>query len=326
MKKSLLISFLFCLLSIPSVFAQDKTLTLEDAVIGQWRDLYPENIRGLSWIPETDHLSWLEDNTLVHSSAKSDEINPIITLEELNNLLDLEDNKLKGFPQASWIKPTTLIFSHNHQWFIIDPFKKELIRSTKLNPQARNTDYCQANQHIAYTLDNNLFIQSFSGKTTDITRDEDQGIVNGQEVHRREFGIHTGTFWSPNGNKLAFYRKDERMVSDYPLVDIESRIAGHQPIKYPMAGMKSHHVTIGVYDLESGDTLFLDTGQPRDQYLTNVAWGPEEKYIYVAVLNRDQNHMKLNRYDAESGQLDRSLFDSSRIDGICQQKMITGSR
>lgn len=108
-------------------------------------------------------------------------------------------------------------------------------------------------------------------KVVEVTADQDKGIVNGQSVHRNEFGISKGTFWSPNGNKLAFYRMDERMVTDYPIVDVTARTAVANPIKYPMAGMKSHEVTVGVYNPSTGKTVFLQTGTPKDKYLTNLA-------------------------------------------------------
>jgi dipeptidyl-peptidase-4 len=142
-----------------------------------------------------------------------------------------------------------------------------------------------------------------------VTNDTDPGIVNGKAVHRVEFGIYKGIFWSPKGNYLAFYRKDETMVTDYPLVDIDTRIAEEKDIKYPMAGMKSHEVTLGVYDINNERIHFINTGEPKDQYLTSVTWSPDEQFIFIALLNRDQNHLKLNKYDALTGQLVKTLFE-----------------
>ena len=120
--------------------------------------------------------------------------------------------------------------------------------------------------------------------------------MNGKSVHRDEFGITKGTFWSPKGTLLAFYRMDQTMVTDYPLIHITERPAKEELIKYPMAGMTSHEVTVGVYNPTTGKTVFLKTGEPRDHYLTNISWSPDEQYIFIAELNREQNHMKLNVY------------------------------
>ena len=98
------------------------------------------------------------------------------------------------------------------------------------------------------------------------------------------------------------------MVTDYPIIDWSQRPAKNVNIKYPMAGDKSHHVTIGVYNAETQSLVYLKTGEPAEQYLTNIAWSPDDKYIFVAVLNRGQNHMWLNKYDAATGNFIKTVF------------------
>ena len=136
-------------------------------------------------------------------------------------------------------------------------------------------------------------------------------IVYGQAVHRNEFGIYKGTFWSPKGNCLAFYRMDQSMVTAYPQVNTTTRIATLEPDKYPMAGMTSHKVTVGVYHIQSGKTVYLQAGDPTDRYFTNISWSPDEKSIYVIELNRDQNHSQLVRYNAETGAKEAMLFEET---------------
>ena len=123
--------------------------------------------------------------------------------------------------------------------------------------------------------------------------------------------INKGTFWSNNGTKLAFYRMDQGMVTDYPIIKWSERPAKVDLIKYPMAGDKSHHVTIGVYNTATQNTIWLKTGEPAEQYLTNIAWSPDDKYIYIAVVNREQNHMWLNQYDATTGDFIKTLFEQT---------------
>ena len=153
-----------------------------------------------------------------------------------------------------------------------------------------------------------MHILSPDGRNTIVTRETQDGIVCGQAVHQREFGITKGTFWSPKGSALAFYRMDERMVTAYPLVNIDTRCATPVPHKYPMAGMKSHEVTVGVYQVATGQTVWLETGLPKEKYLTNIAWSPDEKSIYIAELNREQNEMHLVRYSALTGKKEADLF------------------
>ena len=156
-----------------------------------------------------------------------------------------------------------------------------------------------------------MYLATSDGKDTAITNETKEGIVCGKSVHRDEFGITKGTFWSPKGTLLAFYRMDESMVTQYPLVDIDARIATAEPIRYPMAGMTSHKVTIGIYNPQTGKTVYLKTVDPTDRYFTNVSWSPDEKTIYVIELNRDQNHSQLIRYDAVTGEKEKVLYEET---------------
>ncbi len=304
---------LIVLLPISGV-AQEKLLTIEDAVIGQWRELYPERMRQLSWKADGDVYTFIEEQTLYHSSVDApDEKKEVFSLSELNKALkEAGLNEMRYIPAYRWVNDNEMAFQLGNAYVTFDVASKQITEHIAVADEAVNLDKNSTSGNVAYTVENNLFIQTADGEILTITDEKNLGIVNGQEVHRREFGINTGTFWSPNGKALAFYRKDETMVTDYPLVDVTARTAELNNIKYPMAGMKSHHVTVGVYNMESGETTFLKTGTPKDQYLTSVTWGPKGQYIYIAVLNREQNHMWLNKYSAETGDFVKTLFEEER--------------
>ena len=186
--------------------------------------------------------------------------------------------------------------------------KNKVVADYALKNNWANYDFCPATNNLAFTEGNNVHILSPDGRNTIVTRETQDGIVCGQAVHQREFGITKGMFWSPKGSALAFYRMDERMVTAYPLVNIDTRCATPVPHKYPMAGMKSHEVTVGVYQVATGQTVWLETGLPKEKYLTNIAWSPDEKSIYIAELNREQNEMHLVRYSALTGKKEADLF------------------
>ncbi len=149
-----------------------------------------------------------------------------------------------------------------------------------------------------------------------VERGDGYNVVLGESVHRNEFGINGGLFWSPKQSKLAFYRMDQSMVVDYPLVNTKAREAEPMPIKYPMAGMQSHWVTVGVYEPATEKLIYLNTCRDttvheREMYLTNIAWSPDEKYVYIAKVNREQNHMWLEQYDAATGAFVKVLFEET---------------
>lgn len=314
MKKNLL-NILFALSLASPILAQQKLLTMEDVVLNSRTSLAPKQLNQLVWIKESNEFSYVDVKndieTLVKGSPEKLERSAILSLLDLNvQLRNIKTDTLIKFPSIAWKDRDQLSFETNTQsiLYTISTKKLQAVPLPNLSDSAQNKDIESRTKTIAYTIENNLFVFK-DNKKYQITKDSEKNIVNGQSVHRDEFGIYKGTFWSPNGNLLAFYRMDQTMVTDYPVIDWTTRPAKADLIKYPMAGDKSHQVTIGVYNAEKQTTIFLKTGEPAEQYLTNIAWSPDEKYIYVVIVNRDQNYLRLNRYKAETGEFEKTLFE-----------------
>ncbi|MEE4257188.1 MAG: S9 family peptidase [Bacteroidales bacterium] len=308
MKNYTIIRIILVMLLPISLLAQQKELSIEDASYMN-RSLFPEYMSGLNWMGSTNYFVYNEDNSVMAAQANSYKPERLFGLEDINgNLKKLDADTLRRLPSFTWFDDKSGYFVAGNKVYIYNISSNQIREVNNYPAEAANTDLDANTYAMAYTIDNNLYI-AFEGRQIQVTNDEDPGIINGQTVHRNEFGISGGTFWSPRGNYLAFYRKDETMVSDYPLVDVNARVAETDNIKYPMAGMASHEVTLGVYDVGSGKTRFIKTGEPADQYLTCVTWGPDEQYIYIAILNRDQDHMRMNKYDIRTGNLVKTLFE-----------------
>ncbi|MCY1718737.1 DPP IV N-terminal domain-containing protein [Prolixibacteraceae bacterium Z1-6] len=295
---------LFVLLS-QIVFAQTKQMSLEDAVYGRYSYLMPKSINGFVWKNDAV-FTQIADSALVAETVKKAERSVVLTLEELNTITGAQ---LRNFPTYKWLKNGMLQINSANRYAVIDSEQKQVVYQIMLPKAAANAVFCEEGKFVTFTKGDDLYLAFSNGDVKQITTDGGNGIVNGQTVHRNEFGISGGIFTSPKGNYVAFYRKDESMVHDYPLVDFMAREAEYVPVKYPMAGLKSHHVTLGVYNIESGETTFLKTGEPLDHFLTNVAWSPDEKQIYMAELNREQNHMQLNCYAVATGDRMKTLFE-----------------
>ena len=236
----------------------------------------------------------------------------LFTLEELNFG---GKNYRVSVPQRwnySW-QEGKLILKDGDKTVQVDPATgkttdyQEPEKPNRPNPRGL-LEWCKASNAAAFLRDNNLWVRYADGHDVQLSEDGSREIVYGQSVHRDEFGIYKGTFWSNNGKKLAFYRMDQSMVADYPQVNTFKREAELEPDKYPMAGMTSHQVTIGIFDLETEKTVYLNVGDPTDRYFTNIAWGPDDKTLYLYELNRDQNHCTLDAYDVETGNKIRTLY------------------
>ncbi|HNQ13403.1 MAG TPA: DPP IV N-terminal domain-containing protein [Bacteroidia bacterium] len=307
-------------------YAQTKQLSLNDAVIKQRSTLAPASLKQLKWSERESAYMFVDSlQTLIVASAPDFIETKALSLDELNRLLNTNDeSKLKALPIIRLLSKNEIGFTHaNNDYHLHLSTKKLTFNFTRSVPDdAANMDENKLSD-LAFTLKNNLFILQKDATLHKLSNDdEDSGIVTGSSVHRDEFGIHKGTYWSPSGKNLAFYRMDESMVTTYPIYDLDSKPASYHLIRYPMAGSKSHQVSIGVYNIESKSTLFLNTGEPKEQYLTNIAWSPDEKIIYVAVINRDQNHMKLNAYSALDGSFIQTLFEEEESKYVHPQHAI----
>ncbi len=293
---------------------QDRMLTMDEAITGSTTTLRTKNLTQLQWIADTDSFSYIDSldgrfGLIIHEAGSADK-KLVLSLDSLNTLFKKSGIETGShWPVFNWINQNTFRFNSGQKYYnlTLDGTLPQL--AAEIPETAAGIDFCDDQSRAAYTIDHNLHIAFSPEMHVAVSSDGMDGLVYGQSVHRNEFGIFKGTFWSPKSNFLAFYRKDERMVSGYPLVDISQRPATTKMIRYPMAGMTSEQVQVGVYNLASGSVTYLQTGQPGDQYLTNITWSPDEKEIYVALLNRDQNHLRLVSYDPQTGQPLRTLFE-----------------
>jgi len=304
MKK--IFSFLFLFTFILG-FSQQTTLSLEDAVLGYQKGLYPASLTDLQWVGNSDSYVFQKDNSLIFTDAASNKVTKNISLSELQKNYP----ELKRFPRLMEISSNELVFTNKNFIETYNYYTQTKNASVQFDEAAENTEYNSKAKAIAYTLENNLFIGTASNPKIAVTNIEDKNMVSGQAIHRSEFGIVKGTFWSPEGNYLAFYQKDESNVTNYPLVDINTYPASLKNIKYPMAGQGSEIAKIGIYNLKTQQIVYLDIDTADEHYLTNLSWTPDEKYVLVAEINRGQNHVWYNRYNVSTGKKINTLFEET---------------
>lgn len=316
MKKT---SLLLLVLSASFSFAQ-RNLTIEEATLGS-RSLSAENIVALQWRKNINAVTYLDAtyNNLIQKDAANATTNTIATTHEiingLKNAIPNEQFNLRMFPYTyNWVAKDIIAFeaqSDKENYYIeFNVTSKKIEKALPYNQSGKNATLNHSKTLTAWLNNNNIVVTTKDNVSKNITTDSDSGIVNGSDyTHRQEFGIDKGMWWSPVEDKLLYYRKDETMVANYPLPQWNTRIATIVDSKYPMAGEKSEEVTLVVYDLKTDKKITLQTGEPKEQYLTSVTWDPTGKFVFVGVLNRGQDHLKLNKYDAQTGKLVQTLFE-----------------
>ncbi|MDR0790672.1 MAG: S9 family peptidase [Bacteroidales bacterium] len=300
---SLLAGFL-TLISL--AFAQGRIFEMKDLTS---RKYYPTNIYATQFVGNSDKYCFTKDGSTLWIGDKKNEPKEVLAAKDVDENL--------SFWSIEFISDKEFTFFDGNVFYKynMDAKQKTAIITLPQNEGTSNFEFCKSN--IAYIYNDNVWVATASN-SKQITQDGDKagGIVYGQSVHRNEFGIEKGFFFSPQGSRLAFYRMDESMVKEYPLVNTAAREGELVPLRYPMAGMKSHEVLIMVYDLQSQRTITLKTRknesvEEREMYLTNISWSPDEQTIYIQKLNRKQNHLWLEAYDASSGELKRVVLEET---------------
>ena len=294
--------------------AQEKLFTLEDLNYGG------TNARHFQ--PENQWFTWWGDQLMYLDADEGGTMDAKGNRKRVFQLKDIGDGWHTAYYAEYPYADQPMVLLKNSKQRILYNWETKKTVWTQSCEGETTADWNKASRAVAYVKDNQLYVRDADNKEHQLTTDGSPSVVYGSAVHRNEFGITTGTFWSPDGKKLAFYRMDQSKVTDYPQVDIDTRIATCKPDKYPMAGGNTHHVTVGVYDLTTGKMTYLNTPKGSVSgdsiatsvpYLTNIAWGPDNKTIYLFELNRDQNDCRLVSYDAATGnrlaELDRETHD-----------------
>jgi dipeptidyl-peptidase-4 len=293
-----------------SAFAQTQKFTMAEAVNGLRTNLTVKSISQFSWTEDgKSYIQAVKGGYLI-TDLKTSKQDTLLSLNQLNK--QFTTNKLSALPPVKFLNNSNGYFNSNGQMFWVEKSGNDwkVKNTSSLDEKAENVKIFGDNQTLAYTVKNNLFINR-NGKSVAVTNDADENIISGQAVHRNEFGIDTGIFPAPNSESVAFYRMDQTMVADYPVIDWSVTPAVSHNVKYPMAGNVSHQVTLGIYNIKNKSTTFLNIEGEKDQYLTAVTWSPDSKYIFVGVLNRGQDHLKMNQYDVATGNLLKTLFEET---------------
>lgn len=287
--------------------AQKKNFTFEDLFYAgtNFKNLQPKNI-ALKWWGDKAVEIGEKDLYLVNpqSGAKT----KLLSLNDIKALLKVDKVTVADI-QFPYPEKTVALFKTADRYVMVDWKKQSIVWEMKRVKDALYDDFNTSSRNLAYVQRDDLYTTDTTGKTHRVSTDGSRKLVYGQSVHRNEFGIMKGTFWSPKGDKLAFYRMDQSMVADYPQVNISTRIATMEPDKYPMAGETSHKVTVGIFNPATDKTIYLQAGDPTNRYFTNISWSPDEKFIYMIELNRDQNHVQLVKYNAETGTKEGILYE-----------------
>lgn len=309
------------------VAAQNKMLTVEEAVLKQRNTLAPARLQGLAWVGKTNKFAYIAKQNgadcVVMQDAVSLKTDTVLTAAQYHELIAKAvagQTKSDRIGNIQWVDSVTFKFTVKQSIYQANIKNGSVDVVCYLPADAEHVEVDETTQKVAFVLNHNIYVvnkQTEIKKEGDnirvaesnrITTDGTEDLVYGQSVHRNEFGISKGLFWSPKGNRLAYYQMNQSMVTPYSIYQLDTKPASNKQIRYPMAGATSHVVNLYVRDFTKNRTVKIQTTGPSDQYLTNISWHPAEEKIYIMVVNREQTEMKLNEYDAVTGVFIKTLL------------------
>ncbi len=285
-----------------------RPLTMEEAVMGLYTNLAPERISSIAWLPDGQTFSYV-----LSSSTEELQTYDAGTQTKKQSIpvrdIDAELKSVYELSGLHWISSDVFTYIRNQVVHRFNIKTRELERLGEIPLNAENLTFSPNHQYLVFTLGSSLAYMPADTKEKPIiiAESNDDNIIYGQTVSRSEYGITGGIFISPKNRYIAYYKKDQTVVKDYPIIDWSKTPAVADMIKYPMAGGPSETISLHIYDTQTGETTDIQADNKDNAYLTCVSWSPDEHHIYLQRLNRATNRSLLNKYDAQSGKFVATL-------------------
>ena len=314
MKKLLLIVVAIGWLIQPALAQEKKQITFEHVVD---QTFSPEEIRNVNWMQDGQFYTALErtknDIELRKYNILKGNYEVLVSASDLQ--VDGRDKpiSIQGYQFSSDEKKILIKSDVEQIWrrstrenyFVYDLETGETQKLTRSDQKQQYAQLSPSGNKAAFVQDNNLYLVDLeTGKEKAVTTDgKFNHIINGATdwVYEEEFGIAKAWYWSPDGDKIAFYRFDESHVKEFFMTDWGELYPGLTRFKYPKAGEKNSTVKIGVYDLKSEETTWMDVGSENDQYIPRINWTKDPEVLAIRRMNRLQNKQDLMLADANTG-------------------------
>jgi len=196
-------------------------------------------------------------------------------------------------------------------YYIYEIATKKIWPLAENNPGLRNVYLSPDGKRVGYVLENNLYITELKGKITRaITTDGSADIFNGIFDYASGFFRRDAWHWSPDGKKIAFWQLDATEVNVFYIIDELDRYNKVHALKYANTGDPHAIYRIGVFDLASKQTLWMDIGHESQDYIPRVDWINDSQKLAIQHLHQSHKTLDLLLGDANTGRTQTIVTDS----------------
>lgn len=311
-----------------SIAAQPRSITLED--IWSRYTFFPERVSGFNFLSDGRSYVRLENNEVVTYDIATGERNgAIVNGNELPTASgfggEIEDYTFSADEQQLLISSETeqLFRRSSQSFFFVYDRKKESLTPIYPEKKHRLATLDPTGQRVAFVVDNNIWIKNLAdGELTQVTEDgKFNEIINGAAdwVYEEEFSFSRALHWSPDGQRLAYMKFDERAVPEFTYTDFHNAMyPEYNTFKYPKVGEENSTVSLHVYNATTGETKDLLTVNESEEdkwhYLPRVKWvnttgdnSRDPAQLTAQRMNRHQNELELLLFDL-TGDTQRTLL------------------
>ena len=324
MKRLLLLCLMLGWLIQPIQAQQKKSITFSHIFD---RTFSPEGIQNVNWMKDGQYYTALvrsqndielrkydiltgDHEVLVATSAlKAEGREDPIIIQDYQFSSDETKLLIRTDVERIWRRST------KENYFIHDLETGETTKLTQSDEKQQYAQLSPAGDKAAFVQNNNLYLVDLeTGEEKAITIDgKENQIINGATdwVYEEEFGFAKAWYWSPDGQKIAYYRFDESHVKEFFMTEWGSLYPDQTRFKYPKAGERNSIVKIGVYDLDSGNTVWMDIGEETDQYIPRINWTKSSDTLALRRMNRLQNKQDLMLANVNTGDTETIKTETS---------------
>jgi len=324
LKKTIYLSAILLFIS-PIIPQQKQPLTLKEIFASNELDTTP--IRNIQWRPDSKAFTFTKrntDNSFLDiykydvSSGKS-----TILIKGIELLYNSERIKMSSYSWTADGKylliegPVKSIWRHSTQspYYLFNLETKQITALSNNNPHLRNVKLSPDGKYVGFVRDHNIYIVDLSnGKEKAITKNGTNNILNGEFdwVYEEEFGLADAWRWSPDSKKIAYWKFDQTRVKEFHLVDEMYPYNKVFNLKYPKVGEQNAIVKIGVAEIETNKTNWMDIGKNDDIYIPRIFWTNSSSSLAILRLNRHQNFLELLMANTSTGETNLILTDSDQ--------------